>query len=85
MSDLEYANGSWWQRVDVFGHILPVDLARARPEVVVFGALVVVQVKFGDAGLEKFESCVDATVTQVCMTYIESDAYVVEVAYAEDF
>lgn len=69
----------------MFGYVLPIDLAGAGPDVVVFDALIVVEVEFGDAGLEKFEGGVDAAVAQVGVAYVEGDAYVVEVAYAEDF
>jgi len=76
----------------VFGYILPVDCGGAGPEVVVFLAVVVVEVELGDAGLEEFEGFVDAFVglaltggfSQVSVAYIEADPYAVEVADVED-
>ena len=44
------------------GGVCPVDGAGAGPEVVVFGAVVVVEVELGDAGLEEFEGFVDGDV-----------------------
>ena len=74
---------------DVAGYVGPIDVARAGPEVVVFGAVVVVEVELGDAGLEEFEGGVDAYVFfrggEVGVAYVEADADVVEVAYADDF
>ena len=74
---------------DVFRDVGPVDTATAGPEVVVFGAVVVVKVELGDAGLEELECLVDTYVffgvRQVCVAYVEADAYAVEVAGAEDF
>ena len=63
--------------------------AGAGPEVVVFGAVVVVEVELGDAGLEEFEGFVDADVLfgadEVGVADVEADADAVEVADAEDF
>jgi hypothetical protein len=60
--------------------------------VIVLGALVVVEVELGDAGLEEFEGGVDADVGlvitgglgEVGVAYVEADADAVEVADAED-
>jgi hypothetical protein len=52
--------------------------------VVVLGALIIVEVELGDAGLEEFEGSVDASFGEVGVADIETDAYVVEVAYADD-
>ncbi len=70
------------------GYVGPVDTAGVGPEMVVFDAVVVVKVELGDAGLEEFEGVVDADVFFGCgevgVTDIEADAYVVEVAHADD-
>jgi hypothetical protein len=72
----------------VAGYVGPIDVACAGPEMVVFGAVVVVEVELGDAGLEKLEGSVDAYVLigrgEVGVAEVEADAYVVEVAYADD-
>src|SRR6185312_5767065 len=73
VGDFEDAACCGRQRGDVFGYRLPVNLAGAGPEVVVLGALIVVQMKLGDARLEEFKGCVDAAVAQVGVAYIESD------------
>jgi hypothetical protein len=77
------------ERGNVFGYVLPVDDAGAGPEVVVFGAVIVMEVNLGDAGLEDLECLVDAYVffgvRQVCVAYVEAYAYAVEVAGTEDF
>ena len=71
------------------GGVGPVARAGAGPEVVVFGAVVVVEVELGDAGLQEFEGLVDGDVLfggdEVCVTYVEADAYAVEVTYVKDF
>ena len=93
VGDLEDAWGVRWQSGDVFGDVVPVDGAAAGPEVIVFGAVVVVEVEFGDAGLEEFEGFVDADVGmavaggagEVGVAYVEADADAVEVADVEDF
>ena len=73
-------SGTWGTRIGGDG---------AGPEVVVFLAVVVVEVKLGDAGFEEFEGLVDADVVfwigEVGVAYVEADAYAVEVADAEDF
>ena len=46
----------------MFDYVGPVDGTCAGPEVVVFGAVIVVKVELADAGLEKFEGFVDAGV-----------------------
>lgn len=85
----EDAWGAGGERGYVSGYGLPVDLACAGPEVVVFLAVVVVEVELGYAGLEEFEggvyACVVFGVREVGVAYVEADAYAVEVAYAEDF
>src|SRR5437016_1512163 len=76
----------------MFGYVLPVDGAAAGPEMIVLGALVVVEVELRDAGLEQFEGGVDADVGlaitwglgEVGVAYVEADADAVEVADAED-
>jgi hypothetical protein len=74
---------------DVFGYVLPVDCRCAGPEMIVFCALVVVEVELGDAGFEEFEGFVDTDVifgaNEVGVAYIEADANAIEVADAEDF
>jgi hypothetical protein len=62
VGDFEEAWGVRGKRGDLFGDVLPVDAATAGPEVVVLGALVVVEVELGDAGLEELEGGVDADV-----------------------
>jgi hypothetical protein len=52
--------------------------------VIVLRALVVVEVEFGDAGFEELEGGVDASFGEVGLADVETDAYVVEVAYADD-
>lgn len=88
VGDFEDAWNVGRQRSDVAGYVGPVDVACSGPEVVVFGAVVVVEVKLGDAGLEELEGGVDAYVLfgrgEVGVAEIEADAYVVEVAYADD-
>ncbi len=88
VGDFEDAWNVGRQCRDVAGYVGPVDVACAGPEVVVLGAVVVVEVKLGDAGLEKFEGSVDAYVLlgrgEVGVAEVEADAYVVEVAYTDD-
>ncbi len=62
MSDLEDAGGVGREGGEVSGYVLPVDSCCAGPEMVVFLAEVVVDVEFGDTGLEEFEGFVDALV-----------------------
>ena len=62
VGDFEDAWGVRGKRGDLFGDVLPVDGAAAWPEVIVLGALVVVEVELGDAGPEEFEGGVDADV-----------------------
>jgi len=68
---------------------VPVDTSGTGPEVVVFGAEVVVEVEFGDAGLEELEGFVYAFVgfrgSEVSVADVESDADAVEVADLENF
>ncbi len=74
---------------DVTGGVGPVDAAAAGPEVVVFLAVVVVEVELGDAGLEELEGFVDGDVFfgigEVGVADVEADSYAVEVAYIENF
>ncbi len=71
------------------GGVGPVDGAGAGPEVVVFGAVVVVEVELGDAGFQELKGFVDGDVLfggdEVGVTYVEADAYAVEVTYVKDF
>jgi hypothetical protein len=94
VGDFEDAGGVGGEGCYVFGDVLPVDGAICRsagvgPTMLVFLAVVVVEVELGDAGLEEFEGFVDAFVVfgggQVRVAYVEADAYAVEVAYADDF
>lgn len=62
----------------------------ARPEMLVGPAVVVVKVKFGDAGLEELEGRVDAgarvvEVGEMGVADVEADANGIEVSNAEDF
>ena len=78
-----------WESGDMFGYVLPVDDAGAGPEVVVFGAVIVVEVELGDARLQKLEGFVDAYVLfgvrEICVAYVQAYAYAIEVADTEDF
>jgi hypothetical protein len=55
---------------------------------VVFLAMVVVQVELGDTGLQELKGMVNADVllgcSEVGVADVEADAYVVEVPYADD-
>ncbi len=62
VGDLEDAGGVGREGGDVAGDVLPVDTGGAGPEMVVLCAEVVVDVEFGDAGLEELEGFVDAFV-----------------------
>ena len=62
VGDFEEAWGAGGKRGNLFGDVVPVDGAAAGPEVVVLGALIVVEVELGDAGPEEFERGVDADV-----------------------
>ncbi len=88
MSDFEDAWGVRGQGSDLFRGVLPVDTCGAGPEVVVFGAVVVVEVELGDAGLQELEGFVDAYVFlrlgEMSVADVEADADTVEVADAED-
>ena len=89
VGDIEDAGGVGGERGDLFCCVLPVDGGGAGPEVVVFGAVVVLEVELGDAGLEELEGFVDAYVVfrpgQICVAYVEADADTVEVAGTKDF
>ena len=88
VGDFEDAGDVGGECGDVFGYVGPVDGGGAGPEVIVFLAVVVVEVELGDAGLEEFEGFVDAFVFlgggDVGVADVEADADAVEVAYAED-
>jgi hypothetical protein len=88
VGDFEDAGNVGRQCGDVTGYIGPVDVACAGPEVVVLGAVVVVEVELGDAGFEELEGSVDAYVLfrrgEVGVAEVEADTYVVEVAYTDD-
>ena len=88
VGDFEDAGGVGGECGDLFRYVLPVDARGAGPEVVVFGAVVVVEVELGDARLEELEGFIDTYVffgvSQVCMADVEADADAVEVADAED-
>jgi len=88
VGDFEEAWGVRGKRGTMFGDVVPVDGAAAGPEMIVLGALIVVEVELGDAGLEEFEGFVDADVVfrtgEVGVAYVEADADAVEVADAED-
>ena len=62
MSDFEDAGGGGGKRGDLFGDVVPIDGAAARPEVIVVLTGVVVEVELSDPGLEEFEGFVDADV-----------------------
>ena len=70
------------------GYVGPVDGAGTGPEVVVFGAMVVVKVELGDTWLEKLEGVVDADVFfwrgEVGVADVEAEADVVKVADTDD-
>jgi len=94
VGDFEDGGGVGREGGDLLRYILPVDTETSGacgtgPEVVVFLAVVVVEVELGDAGLEEFEGFVDAFVVFGCgevgVGYVEADAYAVEVADADDF
>jgi hypothetical protein len=76
------------KRGNLFGYVLPVDAAAARPEMIVLGALVVVEVELRDAGLEELEGGVDAFVIfwvgEMGVAYVEADADAIEVTDTED-
>jgi hypothetical protein len=89
MGDFENAGSVCGQGGDLFGYVGPVDAGGAGPEVVVFSAVVVVEVELGDAGLQELEGFVDAYVffglREVRVADVEADADAIEVADAEDF
>jgi hypothetical protein len=89
VGDFEDAGGVRGKRGDLFGDVLPVDVAGAGPEVIVVLTVVVVEVEFGDAGPEECDGFVDAEVVfrmrEVGVAYVEADADAVEVADAKDF
>lgn len=67
VGDFEDAGSVRGECGDVSGYVLPVDVqtsgaAAVGPQVIVFDAVIVVEVEFGDAGLEEFEGFVDAKV-----------------------
>ena len=62
VGDFEHTRGVGRESGDLFRYVSPVDRGQAWPKVVVFGAVVVVKVELGDAGLEKLEGFVDARV-----------------------
>ena len=89
VGDFEDAGGIGGESGNLFRCVGPVDGGGSRPEVVVFGAVVVVEVELGDAGFEEFKGFVDADVFfrlgEMSMAYVEADANAVEVADAKDF
>ena len=89
VGDFEDACGLCGKRGDLFGDVVPVDAAAAGPEVIVFGAVIVVDVELRDAGPEECDGFVDAKVVfrmrEMGMAYVEADADSVEVADLEDF
>jgi len=93
VGDFEDAWGVGGQGGDLFRRVLPVNrqtswAAAAGPEVVVFGAVIIVEVKLGDAGFEELEGFVDADVFlrlgEVGVADVEADTDAVEVADVED-
>jgi len=89
VGDFEDAGGVGGEGSDLFRCVGPVDGGGSRPEVVVFGAVVVVKVELGDAGFEELEGFVDADVFfrlgEMSVAYVEAYADAVEVADAKDF
>ena len=62
VGDFEDARRIGGKRGDLFGDVVPIDGAAARPEVIVVLTGVVVEVELSDPGLEEFEGFVDADV-----------------------
>jgi len=58
VGDLEDARGVGREGGDMFSDVVPVDACCTGPEMVVFGAEVVVDVKLGDARFEELEGFV---------------------------
>jgi hypothetical protein len=89
VGDLEDAWGVGREGGDVSGDVVPVDTCGAGPEVIVFSAEIVVDVKLGNARLEELEGLVDAFVGFGCsemrVANVEGDADAVEVADLENF
>ena len=86
VGDFEDAGGIGGESGNLFRCVGPVDGGGSWPEVVVFGAVVVVEMELGDAGFQEFEGFVDADVvfrlSQLSVTDVEADSDAVEVADA---
>jgi hypothetical protein len=89
VGDLDDAGSAGGECGYLPGDVRPVDARGAGPEVIVFGAVVVVEMELGDARLEEFEGFVDADVLvwlgEVGVADVEADADAVEVADVENF
>jgi len=87
VGDLEDAGSAGGECSYLSGDVCPVDARGAGPEVIVFGAVVVMEMELRDARLEEFEGFVDADVLfgtrEMGMANVEADADAVEVADAE--
>ncbi len=83
VADLEHGGRRSGQRIEGFEGGGPVDGSVAGPEVLVFEAVVVVHVKFGDALAEGADGFGDSG-RDVRVAEIEADADLVEVRHFEN-